>query len=101
MNACVIKPNMPFVAKHDLKRTPATEEYKKMVEFIDSHDFSFSVNTGGELVSIVTPKQSMNIKKYKYEDFEEDMSTFIKESDRGCHQLYKWVDDIVDIRKAG
>jgi hypothetical protein len=56
MNACVIKPNMPFVAKHDLKRTPATEEYKKMVEFIDSHDFSFSVNTGGELVSIVTPK---------------------------------------------
>lgn len=37
----------------------------------------------------------------KYEDFEEDMSTFIKESDRGCHQLYKWVDDIVDIKKAG
>ena len=56
MNACVIKPNMPFVAKCDLKRKPATEEYKKMVEFIDSHDFSFSVNTGGELVSTVTPK---------------------------------------------
>jgi hypothetical protein len=44
MNACALKPTMPFVAKSELKRTPATEENKRMVEFIDSHNFSFSVD---------------------------------------------------------
>lgn len=31
-----------------------------------------------------------------YQDFEDDMSTFVKESDVGCRKLYKWVDDIVE-----
>lgn len=30
-----------------------------------------------------------------YEDFEEDMSTFVEESNKLCHKLYKWVDDIL------
>lgn len=30
-----------------------------------------------------------------YEDFEDDMSTFVQESDKSCYKLYKWVDDIV------
>lgn len=30
-----------------------------------------------------------------YEDFEEDMSIFVQESDMSCHKLYKWVDDII------
>ena len=30
-----------------------------------------------------------------YEDFEDDMSTFVQESDKSCHKLYKWVDDII------
>ncbi len=30
-----------------------------------------------------------------YEDFEDDMSTFVAERDKSCHKLYKWVDDIV------
>lgn len=31
-----------------------------------------------------------------YEDFEDDMITFVRESDISCHKLYKWVDDIIE-----
>lgn len=31
-----------------------------------------------------------------YEDFEEDMSTFVEEINKSCHKLYKWVDDIIE-----
>lgn len=30
-----------------------------------------------------------------YEDFEDDMSTFVQESDNECYKLYKCVDDII------
>ena len=32
-----------------------------------------------------------------YEDFEDDMSTFVQESDHKCYKLYKCVDDIVEV----
>ena len=58
MNACAMKPNVPFVTKSSLKRTPATEDNRKRVEFMDSHDFSFSINPESkELKSRVTPKR--------------------------------------------
>lgn len=44
MNACVLKPVMPFVTRSELGRTPATEDNRKMVEFMDSHNFSFYVD---------------------------------------------------------
>ncbi len=44
MNACVLKPVMPFVTRSELGRTPATEDNRKMVEFMDSHNFSFDVD---------------------------------------------------------
>ena len=44
MNACVLKPVMPFVTRNKLERTPASEDNRKMVEFMDSHDFSFDIN---------------------------------------------------------
>ena len=31
-----------------------------------------------------------------YEDFEDDMSTFVQESDQKCFKLYKCIDDIVE-----
>lgn len=31
-----------------------------------------------------------------YEDFEDDMSTFVQDSDKSCKKLYKWVDDIIE-----
>lgn len=31
-----------------------------------------------------------------YEEFEDDMSTFVQESNISCHKLYKWVDDIIE-----
>lgn len=30
-----------------------------------------------------------------YEDFEDDMSNFVDESDKSCYKLYKCVDDII------
>lgn len=46
MNASVMKPsvNLPFVTTKTLSRTPATKENREMVEFMDSHNFSFSVD---------------------------------------------------------
>lgn len=31
-----------------------------------------------------------------YEDFEDDMSTFVQNSDKSCKKLYKWVDDMIE-----
>lgn len=31
-----------------------------------------------------------------YENFEDDMSTFVQDSDKNCKKLYKWVDDILE-----
>ncbi|MDO5574377.1 MAG: hypothetical protein Q4G60_10435 [bacterium] len=44
MNAYAMKPSQPFIAKTKLERTPASEMNKKMVEFIDSHNFSVNVD---------------------------------------------------------
>ena len=58
MNACVMKPRLPFVTKSELKRTPANVDNRKMVEFMDSHEFSFSISKDTkELRSSVTPKK--------------------------------------------
>ena len=57
MNAYVTKPNTPFITKHELKRTPITDENKKMAQFIDSHTFSFSIHKETDQVEVrVTPK---------------------------------------------
>ena len=44
MNACAVKPTLPFVTRNKLERTPASEGTNKMVEFMDSHNFSFSID---------------------------------------------------------
>lgn len=48
MNAYAVKPDMPFATRKVLKRTPASEENRNMVEYMDSHEFSFHIdkNTG-------------------------------------------------------
>lgn len=45
MDACALKPMMPFVTRNKLQRTPATEDNRKIIEFIDSHNFSFDIDT--------------------------------------------------------
>lgn len=58
MNAYAMKPSVPFVTRSELKRVSATDENRKMVEYMDSHNFSFSVdNKTKELKSKVTPKK--------------------------------------------
>lgn len=44
MNACVLKPTLPFVTRKEIRKTPASAENRKRVEFIDSHNFFFSVD---------------------------------------------------------
>lgn len=57
MNACAMKPKLPFVAKGTLARTPASEENKKMAAFINSHEFSFDIDSDGKLISTVKDKE--------------------------------------------
>lgn len=45
MNACALKPTMPFVTRGKLERTPATDDNRKMIEFMDFHNFSFDVDS--------------------------------------------------------
>lgn len=56
MNACAMKPSLPFVTNTALARTPASEDNKKMTEFINSHEFSFDIDSTGKLISTVTVK---------------------------------------------
>lgn len=44
VNAYAVKPNMPYVTRKALKRTPATEENRNMIKYMDSHEFSFRVD---------------------------------------------------------
>lgn len=30
-----------------------------------------------------------------YENFEEDMNTFVEEINKSCYKLYKWVDELI------
>lgn len=57
MEASVLKPNAPFVTRKKLERTPASEDNRKMAAFIDSHNFSFDIDTKtGKLKSVITKK---------------------------------------------
>lgn len=57
MNACAIKPVMPFVTRKALERTPATEDNRKIIGFMDSHNFSFDIDANTEtLKCTVTEK---------------------------------------------
>ena len=44
VNAYAVKPNMTYVTRKALKRTPATEENRNMIKYMDSHEFSFRVD---------------------------------------------------------
>ena len=44
VNACAVKPTIPFVTRKKIKKTPATLENRERVEFIDSHNFYFSID---------------------------------------------------------
>lgn len=58
MNAYAVKPDVPFVTTKVLGRTPATKANRDMVEYMDSHEFSFQIDkTTGKLISKVTEKR--------------------------------------------
>ena len=60
MNASAMKPNVPYITRSELKRTPASTDNKRMVEFLDSHNFSFSViKETKKLGTSITPKNNL------------------------------------------
>lgn len=48
-------------------------------------------------VTLYSTEQGYHLyhERNSYEDFEDDMSTFVQERDEKCHKLYKCVDDII------
>jgi len=44
MNASAVKPTLPFVTRKKLERTPASVENRQRVDFMNAHNFSFSVD---------------------------------------------------------
>lgn len=58
MNAYAVKPNMPFVTRKVLYKTPASEENRSMAKYMDSHEFSFHIDkdTGRFVSSVVKRK---------------------------------------------
>lgn len=57
MYAYATKPRVPFITRNELKRTQPTSENRKLAEFLDSHNFSFSVDqTGKKIVSSCSKK---------------------------------------------
>lgn len=50
-------------------------------------------------VTLYSTDQGYNLyhERNSYEDFEDDMSTFVQESDEKCYKLYKCVDDIIEV----
>ena len=53
---------------------------------------------GISFVTLYSTEQGYHLyhERNSYEDFEDDMNTFVQESDNKCHKLYKCVDDIID-----
>lgn len=52
---------------------------------------------GISFITLYSTREGYNLyhERNSYEDFEDDMSTFNKESDMSCYKLYKCLDDIV------
>lgn len=54
---------------------------------------------GISFVTLYSTEQGYHLyhERNNYEDFEDDMSTFRHEREKSCYQLYKWVDDIIEL----
>lgn len=52
---------------------------------------------GIAFVTLYSTKEGYHLyhERNGFENFEDDMSTFVQESDNGCYKLYKCVDDII------
>ncbi len=60
---------------------------------------SLRKEVGIVFITLYSTEQGYHLyhERNSYEDFEEDMSTFVQESDQKCYKLYKCVDDIVAV----
>ena len=44
MNANAVKPTVPYVTRRKISSTPLSEQKIERTQFIDSHNFSFSID---------------------------------------------------------
>lgn len=58
---------------------------------------SLQENVGTAFITLYSTEEGYHLyhERNSYENFENDMSTFVSESDKSCYKLYKWIDDIV------
>lgn len=64
--------------------------------FLKSSD-ALDENQGITYIMLSDEKDNLYHERNSYEDFEDDMSTFVQESDKSCYKLYKWIDDIIEV----
>lgn len=52
---------------------------------------------GASFITLYSTSEGYHLyhERNSYADFEEDMSTFVPESDKSCYKLYKWIDDVI------
>lgn len=52
---------------------------------------------GASFITLYSTKEGYHLyhERNSYENFDNDMSTFVPESDKSCYKLYKWIDDII------
>jgi len=97
--------NINYLAIHsDFQRVKIAEIADKKIYLGDIilHDCEKRVSelrkvVGITFITICSTEEGYHLyhERNSYEDFEDDMNIFIRESDRHCYKFYKCVDDIV------
>lgn len=86
-----------------LQHTPIVEGYKfyygdYVLRDCEKRILEIRKEIGITFVTLYSTEEGYHLyhDRNSYEDFEDDMSTFVSDSDSTCRKLYKWVDDIID-----
>lgn len=97
--------NINYLAVHiAYQHTKIAESDGQRIYFGDYllHDcekriLKLSREVGVAFITLYSTEQGYHMYHHRnsYENFEDDMSTFVKESDRSSYKLYKCVDDII------
>lgn len=97
--------NINYLAVHsDFQRVKIAEDGDKKIYLGDiilrdceKKILKLRNEVGISFVTLYSTQEGYHLyhERNSYEEFEDDMSTFVQERDMSCHKLYKWVDDII------
>lgn len=98
--------NINYLAIHsDFQRINIAEDGEKKIYLGDiilrdceKRILELRNKVGISFVTLYSTQEGYHLyhERNSYQEFEDDMSTFVQESDISCHKLYKWVDDIIE-----